>query len=65
MAAISAAGLLLKALPMFFQVNWVIIALCLPVNAALAYAVWTMSRKDVAQTGKSHLAPSMSGAGPG
>ncbi len=44
---ISVAGLLLKGLPWFDQVNYSIVALCLPVNAAMAYAVWVMSRKPV------------------
>jgi Domain of unknown function (DUF4105) len=42
-AAISLLGALLKALPWFYQVNWDIIALCLPVNAAMAWAAWKMS----------------------
>jgi hypothetical protein len=44
MVAISVLGLLLKGLPVFYQKNWPIIALCLPVNAAIAYAVWVMGR---------------------
>ncbi|MDB5289016.1 MAG: uncharacterized protein JWL69_257, partial [Phycisphaerales bacterium] len=42
-AAISLLGALLKALPWFYQVNWDIIALCLPVNAAMAWAAWKVS----------------------
>jgi hypothetical protein len=42
MVGISAIGVLCKALPMFHQVNWNIIAMCLPPNAALAYALWYM-----------------------
>lgn len=44
MAAISVLGLLLKVMPWFRQVNWPIVALCLPVNVALAYAAWKMAR---------------------
>src|SRR5665213_624568 len=45
MVAISALGLLLKALPWFFQVNFDIIALCLPANAALALVAWKLAEK--------------------
>jgi hypothetical protein len=43
-AAIALLGLALKVLPWFYQVNWNIIALCLPVNLALAYAAWMMGK---------------------
>lgn len=43
MAGLSVIGLLLKALPMFYQANWNILALCVPVNLALAYAARTMA----------------------
>ena len=43
MVAISALGLLLKALPWFYQVNMDIIALCLPANAALAFVAWKLA----------------------
>jgi hypothetical protein len=43
MAGISLLGLLLKALPMFYQANWNIIAMCLPANAAIAYVAWAMT----------------------
>jgi len=46
MVGISVIGVLLKALPMFYQVNWNIIAMCLPANAALAYAAWVMTRSS-------------------
>jgi hypothetical protein len=38
-AALAALGLLLKAVPLFDQRNWEIIALALPVHVALALAV--------------------------
>ncbi len=44
MAGLSLLGLMLKALPGFYQVNWVIIALCLPPNLALAYVAWRLAR---------------------
>jgi hypothetical protein len=47
MAGISVVGLLLKALPWFYQVNYSIIAMCLPVNLALAYAVSVMGKSPV------------------
>jgi hypothetical protein len=39
-AAVSVLGLLLQLLPGFDQVNGEIIALMLPVNVALGWAVW-------------------------
>lgn len=45
MAALSLCGALLKALPSFYQANWNIIALCLPVNLGLALAAYAMSRQ--------------------
>ncbi len=42
--ASSALGLLAKALPSYYQVNWEIIALALPAHAGLAIAVWMMGR---------------------
>jgi hypothetical protein len=41
--ALSLLGTVLKVLPGFYQVNWDIIALCLPVNAAMAYVAWKLS----------------------
>jgi len=43
----SLLGLLLKVLPSFYQYNWDIIALALPVNVALAFIVWRLA--DVAE----------------
>ncbi|MDB5300432.1 MAG: hypothetical protein JWO87_2095 [Phycisphaerales bacterium] len=42
-AAISLLGAVLKLLPGFYQVNWDIIALCLPVNVAMAWVAWKLS----------------------
>jgi hypothetical protein len=44
-AAVSLAGLLLKLLPQFYQVNGSIIALALPVHIAVAAAVWKVARR--------------------
>lgn len=41
--ALSLLGMVLKVLPGFYQVNWDIIALCLPMNAAMAYVAWKLS----------------------
>ena len=49
LVAISLLGILLKALPLFYQVNGVIIALCFPPNLALAYVCWRLER-EVATT---------------
>ena len=43
--ALSLLGLLLKTTPIFFQQNWEIIALVLPVHAAVAMIVWKWPRK--------------------
>ncbi|HEY7089342.1 MAG TPA: DUF4105 domain-containing protein [Tepidisphaeraceae bacterium] len=44
MAGLSVLGLLLKVLPGVDQVNWNIIALALPANAGMAWAVWKFGR---------------------
>jgi hypothetical protein len=44
MVALSLAGLLLKPLPQFFQVNEAIIALALPAHAGIGAAIWRLSR---------------------
>jgi len=44
MVAVSLFGVVVKALPMFYQANWVIVALCLPPNAAIAYTLWKMGK---------------------
>lgn len=41
---LSILGVLLKVLPMFYQVNWTIIALCMPANIGLALAIRTLAR---------------------
>lgn len=43
-AALSVIGLLLKALPWFRQVNWDIIALAVPVNLGMAWALWRFAK---------------------
>jgi hypothetical protein len=43
-AGLSLAGLLLKVLPQFYQVNGAAIALALPAHAGVAAAVWRLSR---------------------
>jgi hypothetical protein len=40
---ISLLGLLLKLLPPFYQMNWSIIALALPVHAGLAAGIWKLA----------------------
>jgi len=52
MVAISVVGVLLKATPLFYQVNWNIIAMCLPANAALAYAAWVMTCPSSSKNGR-------------
>jgi hypothetical protein len=44
MAALSILGLLLKALPQFYQVNGEIISLALPAHAGIAAAMWRLAR---------------------
>lgn len=44
LAATSVLGILVKVLPMFDQANWNLIALALPVNAALAAVFWLDAR---------------------
>ena len=44
LVALSSAGLLLKLLPQFSQVNGEIIALALPIHLGFAAAVWQLSR---------------------
>ncbi len=39
----SLLGLLLKVLPQFYQYNWDIIALTLPVNLAMAFIIWRLA----------------------
>ena len=39
-AGLSILGLILKVLPMMYQVNWNIIALSLPANVGLAWSLW-------------------------
>ena len=41
-------GLLLKPLPMMYQQNWNMIALALPANTGLAWAMWTLNRARLA-----------------
>jgi hypothetical protein len=41
----SVLGLALKVLPWFYQNNWTIVALALPVNLALAATFWEARRK--------------------
>ncbi|HET6249968.1 MAG TPA: DUF4105 domain-containing protein [Tepidisphaeraceae bacterium] len=53
MAGISILGMALKVTPWFYQGNWPIIALCLPVNIALAYAVWVMAQSPLPAKGES------------
>ncbi|HEX9108532.1 MAG TPA: DUF4105 domain-containing protein [Longimicrobiales bacterium] len=48
-AALSLLGLLLKLTPWFWQVNAPIIALALPANLGLAWAVWRLSQRDLAR----------------
>jgi len=53
-AGLSVIGLVGKALPWWmYQVNWDIIALSLPANLGLAWAIWMISQRrgrDVAVT---------------
>lgn len=56
MVGISVVGVLLKALPMFYQANWNIIAMCLPANAALAYAAWVMTEPSAMKPSTPELA---------
>jgi hypothetical protein len=44
LAALATVGLLLKALPTFYQRNAELIALFLPVHLALAWALWRVGR---------------------
>jgi hypothetical protein len=44
MLVASVLGLLLKVLPTMYQPNWNTIALALPTNAGLAWAVWRLNR---------------------
>jgi len=41
----SVLGAILKILPGFFQVNWAIIALCLPIHLALALSMYILFRR--------------------
>src|SRR5204862_1049430 len=43
-AAVSVLGVMLKALPWFYQVNWEIIALMVPANLGLLWAVLELGR---------------------
>ena len=58
-AGLSVVGLLLKATPWFFQVNAGILALALPANLALAWALWRGTGARSAAAGK----PQPGGAG--
>lgn len=46
-AAVSLLGLLLKLLPAFYQVNYELIAWVLPTHLALAYGLWTLTRRPI------------------
>jgi hypothetical protein len=56
----SLLGLLLKVLPQFYQYNWDIIALTLPVNLALAFIVWRLAVEVEAAQARAAKADGMS-----
>lgn len=48
-AGLSVAGGAFKFLPWFHQQNWSFVLLALPINVALAWAVFTLSRRELAE----------------
>jgi Domain of unknown function (DUF4105) len=50
LAALSLAGLFLKALPQLYQVNGNVIALALPAHAGLVAGIWRMDRREDQRT---------------